>query len=83
MHLVHSQRGGFSNSFLIACCVVVAPVLHAVLTLLQMTDQKKDMVDMRIIKFGIWGPKSRSVKNFSQRSDFGLLELILDKSSLI
>ena len=34
------------------------------------------MVDMGITKFGISGPKSRSVNNSSQRSDFGLLGCI-------
>ena len=42
-----------------------------------------EMVDMGITRFGISGPKSRSVNNSSQRSDFGLLGLILDKSSLV
>ena len=28
---------------------------------------------MGIIRFGIWGPKPRSVNNLSQRSDFGNL----------
>ena len=37
---------------------------------------------MGITKFWIYGRKSRSVNNCSQRSDFGLLGLILDKSSL-
>ena len=32
---------------------------------------------MGIIRFGIFGPKSRSVNIFSQRSNFGLLGLIL------
>jgi hypothetical protein len=34
-----------------------------------------------ITRFLIWGPKSRSVHNSSQRSDFGLLGLILDNFS--
>ena len=37
---------------------------------------------MGITKFGIWGPKSRSVNSFSQRSDFGPLGILLDKFSL-
>ena len=36
-----------------------------------------EMVDMGITRFGVWGRKSRSVHNFSQRSDLGLLGLIL------
>jgi hypothetical protein len=41
------------------------------------------VVDMGIIQLWIYGRKSRSVNNCSQRSDLGLLGLILDKSSLV
>jgi hypothetical protein len=37
-----------------------------------------EIVDIGITKFWIWGPKSRSVNNSSQRSDFGLLDLFSD-----
>ena len=50
---------------------------------LQMFTLAPVTVDMRITRFGIWGPKSRSVNNSSQRSDFGLWGLILDKFSLV
>jgi hypothetical protein len=35
-----------------------------------------EIVDMGITKFWISGPKSRSVNNFSQRSDFGLSDQV-------
>ena len=40
------------------------------------------MVDMGITRFWILGPKSRSVNNSSQRSDFGLLGLIFGHNAL-
>jgi hypothetical protein len=42
-----------------------------------------EMVDMGITIFWISGRKSRSVNIFSQRSDFDLLGLILDKFSMV
>ena len=42
-----------------------------------------EMVDMDFTRLWISGHKSRSVNMFSQRSDFWLLGLILDKSSLV
>ena len=37
-----------------------------------------EIVGTGITKFWIWSPKSRSVNNSSQRSDFGLLDLFSD-----